>query len=59
MTIEPKKCDKPNAWFYAVTASASVESPPILLAANRLVHAVVSPALLIQLVGTTTDLLLE
>jgi len=42
VTSELRKCDKSNAWFYAVTAFASVESPPILLAANRLVHAIVS-----------------
>ncbi len=59
VTIELKKCDKSNAWFYAVTAFASIWSPPIPMAANRLFHAVVSRALLIQVVGATTALLLR
>lgn len=43
--------------FMRYPPSPLVESPPILRAANRLVHAIVSSTLLIQFVGTTKDLL--
>jgi len=45
--------------FMRYPPSPLVESPPILRAANRLVHAIVSSTLLIQFVGTTKDLLLK
>lgn len=45
--------------FMRYPPSPLVESLPILRAANRLVHAIVSSTLLIQFVGTTKDLLLK